>query len=514
MVYWLGAFSAAARLQAAIDVTREWFTPPVVPENYAQPVRYEVTITGNPASVNFEYNGADRPMFDDGTHGDLIAGDGTWTILFQPNEILSKLTSAWVYRPFIGYVKPAGAGFQLNAFAEIWTSSVGLTSIAPVDSGTQQTEYIINFVASASQLLNFDVVFWSQRFYAVHGDKFDFLNFVEIAGRRGNRGQDDVKNDVLGIGKPALDLTAQFGSSGRLKGYVLYPLSSFYDGGSPGFCHETGHQWINYLSQTPFASGIPHWPKGDVAINVMGVSLSGGVGGEYNYTFSPNGQGGYVVGAGNPINLSTFNSMELYLMGLVPPANVNTFFVLKHQNLNLTVGQTLQPADITLVTVDDVIAAQGPRVPNSTASQKTFRTATVVLSEQLLDPYSMSLYDWFARRVEAKEQLAYAEGFETGTCNPFYLATGGRAVMFSRIKDETPKLGISRLPSGEVSLGFVAKLGIRYQPQASGDLRTWLNEGPVVTASVTTPPGDVPLRITVTPPPASQQSFYRLLLLY
>src|SRR6266853_1568665 len=77
---------------AAVDLTRERFTPPVVPENYTQPVRYEATISGNPATVTFEYNGVDRPMFDDGTHGDLVAGDGTWTVLFQPSEILNQLT--------------------------------------------------------------------------------------------------------------------------------------------------------------------------------------------------------------------------------------------------------------------------------------------------------------------------------------------------------------------------------------------------------------------------------------
>jgi hypothetical protein len=413
-----------------------------------------------------------------------------------------------VFRPFIGFVKPAGAGLQYNVFAEIWTSSIGFAVTEPIATGGQETDYIVNFIATRSELLNFDVMFWARRFYAVHGDKFDFLNFIHVGGRRGNRGQDDVKNDVLGIGKTPLDLTAQFGSGGRLKGYVIYPISSFYDGGSPAFNHETGHQWINYLSHTPLAGGIPHWPRGNIAINVMGVSLQG-VGGEYNYTFTPNGQGGYVVGPGNQINLSTFNTMELYLMGLVPPGQVDEFFVLKRQNQDVIVGQTLQPADITSVTVQDVIAAQGPRVPDSNASQKTFRTATVVLSEELLDRYAISFYDWFARRAEAKQQLAFAEGFETGVCNPFYLATGGRAVMFSRIKDESPRLSITTLQNGDSQLSFFAKLGIRYQPQASADLKTWFDEGPPLN-----PPGDVNLSIILPPLSNSKNGFRRLQLIY
>jgi hypothetical protein len=98
-----------------------------VPLSYTQTVRFEATVTESPASVAFEYNSVDRPMYDDGTHGDLVAGDGTWTTLFQANEILNKLTTSWVYRPFIGYCKPAGSS-RYNIFAEIWTPDIGLVS--------------------------------------------------------------------------------------------------------------------------------------------------------------------------------------------------------------------------------------------------------------------------------------------------------------------------------------------------------------------------------------------------
>jgi hypothetical protein len=77
---------------------------------------------------------------------------------------------------------------------------------------------------------------------------------------------------------------------------------------------------------------LAEWARGNVAINVMGFSLPGGVGGNYFFTFSPNGSGGYVVGTGSAANLTTFNSMELYLMGLIPPSEVQTFFVLNDQN--------------------------------------------------------------------------------------------------------------------------------------------------------------------------------------
>ncbi len=57
----------------AQSVTRFKFTPPVVPETQVNPVLFEATVIGSPASVVFNYNSVDRPMYDDGTHGDVVA---------------------------------------------------------------------------------------------------------------------------------------------------------------------------------------------------------------------------------------------------------------------------------------------------------------------------------------------------------------------------------------------------------------------------------------------------------
>ncbi len=421
-------------LHAAPDVTRMWFTPIVIPENYKEPIRFEASVTEYPASVAFEYDGMDRPMFDDGTHGDRTAGDGIWSILFQPHEILGKLTDAWVFRPFIGYCKPEGSG-RYNIFAEIWTSAIGIADIEHIGAETQATDNLVNFVASSAQLMSFDPTVWAQKFYSIYGDEFDFLNFVHIAGRRSNRYHSLVKNDVLGIGLPAFDNTGIFGSNGRLKGYTVFPLSALFDTASVAFNHETGHQWINFLQGTPFASGIPHWPKGNVAINAMGFSIaSSGQGGRYFYTFTPNADGSFFVGPGDPNNTSFFNSLELYLIGLVPYDEVETYFILKNQNQDMVPGQILHASEIIPVTVQDIIDALGPRMPSSASAQRNFRCATIVLSEQPLDPYSISFFDSFAGRAQEKRKLLCSDGFSTSTCNPFYLATNGRASMITNLR--------------------------------------------------------------------------------
>src|SRR6185503_4789290 len=220
---------------AAPNVFRSWFTPTVVPTNFAGPVRFEAEITENPASVVFNYNGANRPMFDDASNGDLIAGDGVWTCLFTTAEIFARNSAARVFRPFIGTCTPAGSS-AFNTVAEVWTEAIGLVPITTnTTASSHETDYVVNYRATRAQLTNFNAAFWATRFYTTHGDKFDFLNFVHIAGVRGNRYHAGVKNNVLGIGSSIYSNNASFGSAGRLQGYTVFPIPSFYDGASPTF---------------------------------------------------------------------------------------------------------------------------------------------------------------------------------------------------------------------------------------------------------------------------------------
>jgi hypothetical protein len=502
---------------ATPDLFRSWFTPTVVPTNFVGNVRFEAEITGSPSSVAFRYNSVDRPMYDDGSNGDLVAGDGVWTCLFTANEIISKYTANTVFRPFIGYCIPTNSG-QFNTFAEIWTAQIGLASIRTNSSQTsQETDYIVNFVATKSQLTNFDAGYWASNFFKLHSDSFDFVNFVHVAGVRGNRYHVGVRNGVQGLGLPLYTNNAFYGSGGRLQGYSLFPIPPMFDGAGPAFSHELGHQWMNFLSATPYSNGVPHWPKGDIAINVMGFSLPGSAGGNFSYTFTTNSSGGYVTGPAIATNISTFNPMELYLMGMATPSEVPNYFVFTNQNVSPTNGQVFSSNEVSVVTINNVIAAQGARIPASTNSQRVFVCATIVLSEQLLDPYAMSLYDYFARRSESKLPVAYVDGFASGTANPWYVATGGRSVLYSRIVNESTALTLTQQTNHSMRVDFTVRPGIRYQPQRSLTLTNWSNIAPQILVPMTNLTLDIATNIT---PSQSQQgvtfsnAFYRLNLTY
>jgi hypothetical protein len=75
--------------------------------------------------------------------------------------------------------------------------------------------------------------------------------------------------------------------------------------------------------------------------------------------------------------------LDLYLMGFIAPSEVPDFFILRNlvpsgRDAN---GHPIFKADRTKVTIQDVIAVEGPRMPDVDHSQKDFNTGMVVVVE-------------------------------------------------------------------------------------------------------------------------------------
>ncbi len=80
--------------------------------------------------------------------------------------------------------------------------------------------------------------------------------------------------------------------------------------------------------------------------------------------------------------------LDLYLMGLVAPSEVPDFFILRNleragDDAN---GNPIFKADRTKVTIEDVIAAEGPRTPDLDHSQRDFNTGMVLVVEHGKEP--------------------------------------------------------------------------------------------------------------------------------
>lgn len=418
-----------------VSAMREIWTPYVIPATCTEPVLYEVVTTGRPSAATLTVDATTIALNDGGTGGDKVAGDGIWSVQLPVAAILAKNTPDRVNRPHVGSLRLAGSASVYNVLAEVWTPDMPLPVVTPIGGG-QETDYVVNYTASTEQLTRFDPQAWARTFYASHPDQYDFLNFVLVGGARDNRHHRNVRNKIEGIGLASIDTGAAWGSASRLQGVNVFPLASLMDHGAKGFLHETAHQWISYLPMTPFGPANPHWPKGSVANGIMGFSIPpNGVGGEYPYAFTGDGKGGYVARFQDPQDRTRFSMLELYMMGLASADEVPEYFVLMNQALDLAPGQVLGINDIQKIRVADIVASIGPRSPGFANSQKAFRSATIILSERPLDAHALALYDHFARRGEARVELPCAEGLAGGlSCKPWYLATGGRSTMSTRLR--------------------------------------------------------------------------------
>lgn len=264
------------------------------------------------------------------------------------------------------------------------------------------------------------------------GDRFDFLIMISNVSSNQNRFYTPVRNDVSGIGEAVTDNSAAWGSAGRLHGVIMFPLDDFFDGAEAGTIHEIGHAWINFATDQVLGAGVPHWPLSTMANGVMGLSIPGlGSGGTFPWSLTSLGDGTVRVQSAPPKDLYT--PLDLYVMGLLPPDSVPPVEVLPPDTDpgSLRDGQILSA---TTYTTADYVAAMGPRVPSSGQSQRDFTAACVVLSYgRLLAPSEAAFFDHACARAETRTPLFSTVGLVTKTALGFFLATGGRATLTTRL---------------------------------------------------------------------------------
>jgi hypothetical protein len=195
-----------------------------------------------------------------------------------------------------------------------------------------------------------------------------------------------------------------------------------YDYAMSQIGHEMGHRWGAFVSAKvngeTITLGPTHWARGlqaPVAFPYQRPTEASAMGGgvwqdNFDGTFTQLDDDYYVPATG-------WSYLDLYLMGLAAPAEVPDFFILR----NLTPagtdanGHPLFKADRTKVTIQDVIAAEGPRMPDVEHSQKEFNTGIVVIVEQGNKP--------------SKELIERANGIRERWIDYWATTTGHRSSM-------------------------------------------------------------------------------------
>jgi hypothetical protein len=127
-------------------------------------------------------------------------------------------------------------------------------------------------------------------------------------------------------------------------------------------------------------------------------------------------------------------------MGLLSADSVRTHFVFANQNQRAQVTNNgILAGGVDSLRIADIIARDGERVPSAAISAREFRIATVVLSRGgMLSPDEMSFFEYMAARGEQRVGLPVSDGFIRGTTLPFFIATGGRATLVTRLRTTTP----------------------------------------------------------------------------
>jgi subtilase family serine protease/Tol biopolymer transport system component/flagellar hook assembly protein FlgD len=293
----------------------------------------------------------------------------------------------------------------------------------------------------------------AQRFYQTHGDFYDFLviftNFkfkTDLYGHGAIAFHNGVRASDRGNGHAVYDNGQFFGSPGRLLGYIDMadiaryttepmqarpgvPLSA--TPGDLGFrdtlsvmAHEVAHEW---LVHPRFKA-----PDGQISSDLIGLD-----GAHWSYLFDSDGSvmegaewvknpdGSYTAAR----TRDTYSSLDLYLMGLLDPAKVAPFTLLRNPAINPAQSA---PAEGTVITgtpqtvkVDDIIAAEGPRDPDFRTSLKNFRVGVIFLTAPGVEP--------------APDDLAAVERLRQAFAGHFFALTRGVAIGDTTLAEAPPQ---------------------------------------------------------------------------
>jgi len=267
----------------------------------------------------------------------------------------------------------------------------------------------------------------AREFLRTHTDEYDFLvvfSTFEFETLGAQAFHLRLQNQVQGIGIAQYDNSPAFGSNGRLLGYtdtaalsryVTNPLDPEFEQALATLGHETLHQWSG---NARFDQGAgpetaligrddAHWSN---LLDSEGSVL-------YGHKWRNNGDGTFTSAA----NSRFFSPLDLYLAGFYDAAEVPPMTLLVNPDVDqrLTPPQSLVRYGPTIsatsrqISIDDIIAAEGPRIPSAAQSRKHFRFGFILLAG--------------ANEPVSQSQLGAIDRVRRGFVDRFSVWTGGRA---------------------------------------------------------------------------------------
>lgn len=223
------------------------------------------------------------------------------------------------------------------------------------------------------------------------------------------------------LGKGLYDDSADYGSNGKLRGVIfINDLDSALGfnkfNGINVFVHEIGHNWLMYLQndQLKINRDGSHWSNFvDSSVRIDGkIYPNSGDGGIWQENLD-----GTFSGLNNPPDMKTgssyryrYNSLDLYLMGFVPPSETQTVtLIIPKENIATNQSSSISKEDLPtdqnvsgtkrLISVQDLISLGGQRSPAYPNTQKEFNVALVLVTKDEVKESQFFTMDWVAKNL-------------------------------------------------------------------------------------------------------------------
>jgi hypothetical protein len=274
----------------------------------------------------------------------------------------------------------------------------------------------------------------ARKFFETHPDVFDhltiFLNFSFDLGGNAYAYELNVKNEITGIGLPVDDMSADYGSNGRLRSllnmgtlsgpgrYPANPNQIFLGTNSTITImgQESGHRWLAF---TPFLDGS--FPS----TAILGRDLA-----HWSFFFDSDGsvmEGNDIQDRGSNLGMQefitvgatyTYSKLDQYIMGLLGKEDVSPMLLVENKYGTTRTASSAPEIGVTFggtprsITIDSIIAANGTRIPSVYQSPKVFRQAFILVSKQGLPATA--------------DQIAKVQRIRDEWVNFFNEETGGR----------------------------------------------------------------------------------------
>jgi len=322
-----------------------------------------------------------------------------------------------------------------------------------------------------------DILALAHAFYQTHRDEFDFLylwtDFDYDLGGHAFAFYLPVRNDVRGIGLPAFDNSLHFGSAGKLRGilnvnnivgqYPELPTERFLGLNSAlsVLGQEQGHAWLAFVyfddngneSDALLGRANAHWSFFFNTESIGSTTDAPRSSAAEGNVWRDNGDGTFSTPENQLIDY--YSLLDLYLIGLAAPSEVPELFLID-PGFTFTQRGSSPRARITLsatkktVSIDQIIAVEGPRVPDVGSAPKRFRAAFILLVRNGTAP--------------AQSTLDKLNSYRVAWENYFKQSTGQRGAMITTTANDTvaPSV-ILLLPNGGEVIRAGTRVTIRWQ---------------------------------------------------